>query len=119
MELENQKIPECIRREEESKRQLSRLYDLERENIQLGQALREKEERIAGQQNKALWEKSSSEEGLRNLIAKLEKSSSGLQTDLDKLNSKMKELNNTLMEREADLEKCDMTIASLTQSHTK
>ena len=42
LELESQKVQEYARREEEGKKVLARMYELERENIQLLQTQKEK-----------------------------------------------------------------------------
>lgn len=55
LELENQKVVELTKREEENKKVLARMYELERENMHLQQTSTQKVDKVENDYEKLLW----------------------------------------------------------------
>jgi chromosome segregation ATPase len=113
LELENQKVGELTKREEENKKILARIYELERENMQLMQTSTQKVDKVENDYEKLLWEKKTLEDNLKNTVIKFERTLSGSQQEVERANAKTKETAQQLRDKELQLAKTEESLQRL------
>ena len=113
LELENQKVGELTKREEENKKILARIYALERENMQLMQTSTQKVDKVENDYEKLLWEKKTLEDNLKNTVIKFERTLSGSQQEVERANAKTKETAQQLRDKELQLAKTEESLQRL------
>lgn len=114
LELENQKVGELAKREEENKKNLARIYELEREVMHLTQSSSQKVDKVENDYEKLLWEKKTIEDNLKNTVQKFERTLSGTQQEVERANTKTKETAQLLRDKEILLAKSEESLQRLT-----